>query len=98
MSETVWQFFLFFELEKKCFTTFLPFDRKRYIEATNNCTQSSTHHNLCDANRHTLVKWCGYFCLFVCFFFIEEKRASPKHICTINISIDVQMVNGVKHR
>ena len=34
------------------------------------------------------------------FFFIEEKRASPKYNISIdaNISIDVQMVNGVKHR
>ena len=31
-------------------------------------------------------------------FFIKEKKASSKHICIINISIGVQVVNGVKHR
>ena len=35
--------------------------------------------------------------VFFVFFFIKEKRVSPKNICIINISIDVQMVNGVKH-
>ena len=69
-------------------TTFPPFDRKRYFEATNNCTQWFARHNLFDANLHTLVKRCGcffvfVFCFFVVFFFIKEKRASPKHICII---------------
>ena len=42
-------------------TIFLPFDRKRYLEATNNCTRRFTRHNLFDANRHTLVERCGCF-------------------------------------
>ena len=86
-----------------CLTTFLPFDRKRFFEATNSCTQRFARYNLFDSNRQTLVK--RYVAVFVVvvivffsfFFFIKEKRVSPKHICIINISIDVQMVNGVKH-
>ena len=47
---------------------FLPFDRKRYSEATNNCTRKSTRHTLFDANQHTLVKQCG------CFFFFHQRK------------------------
>ena len=45
----------------------LPFDRKRYLDGTNNCTRRFTRHNVFDANRHTLVKRCG------CFFHQQEK-------------------------
>ena len=70
-----------------CLTTFLPFDRKRYFEATNNCIQWFARHNL-----------FVVLVVFFVFFFVKEKRASPKHVCIINISIDVQVVNGVKHQ
>ena len=42
---------------------FLPFDRKQYFEASNYCTQRLTRHNLFDAKSHTLMKWCGCFCI-----------------------------------
>ena len=53
-------------------TNFLPFDHKRYLEATNNCTQRFTSHNLFGAKWYTLVKWCG------CFFTSTKKMASTK--------------------
>ena len=46
----------------------------------------------------TGILWWNDVAVFVVVFFIKEKRASPKHICIINISIDVQVVNGVKRR
>ena len=55
-------FTLYFPNENPHLTIFLSFSRnKRYLEATNNCTRRFTHHNLFDANRHTLVKRCGCF-------------------------------------
>ena len=44
-----------------CLTFFVPFNRKQYFEATNNCTRRFTRHNLFDANRNTLVKRRGCF-------------------------------------
>ena len=44
-----------------CLTIFVPFNRKQYFEATNNCTRRFTRHNLFDANWNTLVKRRGCF-------------------------------------
>ena len=52
--------------------SFLPFDHKRYLKATNNCIHRFTRRILFDANRYTLVK------RWAVFFFIKEKNGYTK--------------------
>ena len=52
------------------FDNFLLFDRKRHLEATNDCTWRLTCHNVFDANRHG---WNG-----VAVFSSKKNMASPK--------------------
>ena len=84
------------------FENFLPFDRKRHLKATNNCTRRFTRHNVFDANWHTLVKRCGCFFHqqengFTKTFSADENTTSYlPHSISSRQSVSVATVNRIK--